>query len=320
MINKVIKLLYWVALFITLAVAITIFAPKTEHLILWQYIILFSPRYSYLFLCLFLLAVSHKLSKIQRYSLPLFFLVGYFYIDIQINFSEGTLDDKNAITLVTANLGEGSKQPKIEALIKFYNPDILLLQEAGHLAALKVFKEYPFRDCKGNLCFISKYKFTNKEYLDSAMFSGYGKWAAFYEIELNKTKVNIANIHFPSVRKVFNNFNEVNNVHENRIIAAGIINEWASTKSNVIIAGDFNMSVSDSLYRRKLLSYKNAISSVGHGFNTTVDYKYRGFSVPGIRVDHILLSKEFNIEKAIVLETLGGDHYPVLSKVSFNGH
>ena len=320
MINKVIKLLYWVALFITLAVAITIFAPKTEHLILWQYIILFSPRYSYLFLCLFLLAVSHKLSKIQRYSLPLFFLVGYFYIDIQINFSEGTLDDKNAITLVTANLGEGSKQPKIEALIKFYNPDILLLQEAGHLAALKVFKEYPFRDCKGNLCFISKYKFTNKEYLDSAMFSGYGKWAAFYEIELNKTKVNIANIHFPSVRKVFNNFNEVNNVHENRIIAAGIINEWASTKSNVIIAGDFNMSVSDSLYRQKLSSYKNAISSVGNGFNATVDYKYRGISVPGIRVDHILLSKEFNIEKARVLETLGGDHYPVLSKVSFNGH
>ena len=320
MINKVIKLLYWVALFITLAVAITIFAPKAEHLILWQYVILFSPRYSYLFLCLFLLAVSHKLSKIQRYSLPLFFLVGYFYIDIQINFSEGTLDDKNAITLVTANLGEGSKQPKIEALIKFYNPDILLLQEAGHLAALKVFKEYPFRDCKGNLCFISKYKFTNKEYLDSAMFSGYGKWAAFYEIELNKTKVNIANIHFPSVRKVFNNFNEVNNVHENRIIAAGIINEWASTKSNVIIAGDFNMSVSDSLYRQKLSSYKNAISSVGNGFNATVDYKYRGFSVPGIRVDHILLSKEFNIEKARVLETLGGDHYPVLSKVSFNGH
>lgn len=320
MINKLIKLLYWVSLFITLAVAITIFAPKAEHLILWQYVILFSPRYSYLFLCLFLLAVSHKLSKIQRYSLPLFFLVGYFYIDIQINFSEGTLDDKNAITLVTANLGEGSKQPKIEALIKFYNPDILLLQEAGHLAALKVFKEYPFRDCKGNLCFISKYKFTNKEYLDSAMFSGYGKWAAFYEIELNKTKVNIANIHFPSVRKVFNNFNEVNNVHENRIIAAGIINEWASTKSNVIIAGDFNMSVSDSLYRQKLSSYKNAISSVGNGFNATVDYKYRGFSVPGIRVDHILLSKEFNIEKARVLETLGGDHYPVLSKVSFNGH
>ena len=91
MINKVIKLLYWIALLIALAIAITIFAPATEHLILWQYVILFSPRYCYVFLCLFLLAMFHKLSRVQRYSLPIFFLVGYFYLDIALLLARSAL-------------------------------------------------------------------------------------------------------------------------------------------------------------------------------------------------------------------------------------
>ncbi|PCI57698.1 MAG: hypothetical protein COB45_02600 [Gammaproteobacteria bacterium] len=313
-------ILYWITLLITIPIAITLIVPETEYLLLFQYFILFLPRYWYILLCLLLIIFFKKLTKIQRYSLPFLLLVSFFYLDIQVNFGQNNLNQNHdaPFTMVTANLGEGVEMASIKALVKFYNPDILLFQEAGHLTNIEALSNYPFKDCKGNLCFISKYEFTNEVHLENSMFNGYGYWAAFYEVTLKNTKIHFANIHLPSIRRVFNNFSNVKDIHENRAIAAGILKEWASSKKNMIIAGDFNMSVIDTLYKQNFSTYINAVSSIGHGFNNTVDYKYRGFSVPGIRVDHILSSQQFSLKKAIVLETLGGDHYPVLSKLSLN--
>ena len=80
------------------------------------------------------------------------------------------------------------------------------------------------------------------------------------------------------------------------------------------------MTVTDNLYRRNFIEYQNAITDYGVGFNNTFTYKYRGFSIPGVRVDHILFSTEFAIEKAIILERLGGDHRPVLSKFTVDNN
>jgi endonuclease/exonuclease/phosphatase (EEP) superfamily protein YafD len=318
--NKVITLFYWFTLSITLPIAITLVAPETEYLLLLQYIILFLPRYWHILLCVLLIAFFKKLTKTQRYSLPFLLLVSLFYLDIQVNFNQNHSNENHEIelTLVTANLGEGAEIANIKALVKYYDPDIFLFQEAGHLTNLEFFSSYPFKDCKGNLCFISKYEFANKVSLENSVFNGYGHWAAFYEVEFHGTLINLANVHLPSVRRAFNNLSNVNVIHENRTIATSIINEWASSKESVVIAGDFNTSIIDPLYRQNFSMYKNAISAKGHGFNNTIDYKYRGFSVSGIRVDHILLSQQFSIKKAVVLETTGGDHYPILSKVSLN--
>ena len=80
------------------------------------------------------------------------------------------------------------------------------------------------------------------------------------------------------------------------------------------------MTVTDNLYQRYFTEYKNAVTDFGGGFNNTFDYKYRGFSLLGVRIDHILMSKEFTIEKASILESLGGEHRPVLSKFTVNNN
>jgi hypothetical protein len=239
----------------------------------------------------------------------------FYYLDFQVNIDsdENNQNQEKTYTLITANIGEGIEFSQLEALVKFYHPDFFIFQEAGSLNRLKIFKDYPFIDCEGNLCFLSKYKYEKINALHNSMFSGYGNWAVFYELELNNFTVNLANIHLPSVRRGFSDLKNISEVHSNRIISANIINGWATTKQNAIIAGDFNMSVNENLYQQAFAKYQNALSDNGLGFNNTVDYKYKGFSIPGIRVDHILFSQYFNLEKSIVIESLGGDHYPVLS-------
>ena len=232
---------------------------------------------------------------------------------------EVNTNNLNSYTLVSANLGEGAELERLEYLIRLYNPDIFTFQESQNLSNFKTFKDYPFKDCRGHLCFISKHEFKMMNYLEHSMFNGYGYWAVFYEVEINNIKVNIANVHLPTVRRVFSNYRKFDDIHSSRVISASILNQWASMKQNVIIAGDFNMTVADNLYQRNFTEYQNAITDYGIGFNITFDYIYKGFTIPGVRVDHILFSSEYIIEQASVLDSLGGDHRPVLSTFTLNG-
>jgi hypothetical protein len=256
-----------------------------------------------------------KLTKIKRYTLLFIITVSFSYLDFQVNIDSNSSgpNQEKSYTLITANIGEGIELSQLGALVKFYHPDFLVFQEAGSLNRLKTFKDYPFIDCEGNLCFLSKHKYKKINSLHNSMFGGYGNWAVFYELELDNLTVNLANIHFPSVRKIFNNLKSIDDIHSSRVISANIVSEWGASKINTIISGDFNMSVNENTYQHAFAKYQNALSDNGLGFNNTVNYIYKGFTVPGIRIDHILFSQDFHIEKSIVLESLGGDHYPVLS-------
>lgn len=310
------QVLYWSTLCLSILICCFIFLSNNEFFLPLQYIIFFLPSYWFIFPTLLLVILRKNLSKTKKYTLIFLIFLSFFLLDFQVNIDSNMTKPSQGktYTLVTANIGEGIELSQLEALVKYYHPDFFIFQEAGSLNNLKTFANYPFIDCEGNLCLLSKYNFKKINFLNNSMFNGYGNWASFYEIELNTSKVSLANIHLPSVRRGFSDLDNILNTHTNRVIAANIINEWATSKENVIIAGDFNMTVTDNLYRRNFIEYQNAISDFGMGFNNTFTYKYRGFSIPGVRVDHILFSTEFAIEKAIILERLGGDHRPVLSK------
>ncbi|MDO6506831.1 endonuclease/exonuclease/phosphatase family protein [Colwellia sp. 4_MG-2023] len=223
-------------------------------------------------------------------------------------------------TLVSINIGEGIELKHLMSVMRFHDPDIFTLQEAGRITNIDKLDSYPFQDCKGNLCLISKYPFEKINSFNNDMYKGYGDWAAFYKIDINGVQINMANVHFPSVRRIFPRFDGIKDIHQNRTLSALLIENWAQSKQNVIIAGDFNMSVIEGIYQQTFKKYQNALSDKGNGFNNTVDYKYKGIGLPSVRIDHILLSQNFNIEKALVLEALGGDHYPILSSISLKEH
>jgi endonuclease/exonuclease/phosphatase (EEP) superfamily protein YafD len=314
--NIVIQTLYWFTLLTALTIVFSMFFPHSDALLTVKYILFALPRYWFIFFCLLISTQWRRFNTFNRYTLPFILATSFYYLDFQlnINLNEQNEENSHSYTLVSANLGEGVELDRLASLIRFYQPDIFTLQESPDFNNSEVFKDYPFKDCRGHLCFISKYEFKMVNFLSHSIFNGYGNWAVFYEVNINNTKVNVANVHLPTVRNAFNNFSRFNEVHSSRVLSSSILNEWASLNKNVIIAGDFNMTVTDNLYRRNFIEYQNAITDYGVGFNNTFDYIYRGFSIPGVRVDHLLFSTEFAIEKAIILERLGGDHRPVLSR------
>jgi len=317
--NILVQTLYWFALLTALIIVFSTIFPDSDAFLTLKYILFALPRYWFIFFCLFISTQWRRFNTSNKYTMPFIIATSFYYLDFQLNIS---INDKNShsYTLVSANLGEGVELERLETLIKFYRPDAFTFQESPNLNKSKAFKDYPFIDCRGHLCFISKYEFKMVNFLSNTIFNGYGNWAVFYEVKINNNKIHIANVHLPTVRRAFSNFTQFDNVHSSRSISSSILNEWSSSKKNVIIAGDFNMTVTDNLYRRNFIQYQNAITDFGFGFNNTFDYKYRGFSIPGVRVDHILFSEEFVIEKAHVIESLGGDHRPVLSKFTLDNN
>ena len=319
--NILTQTLYCFLFLTTLAIVLSKIFPHSDALLTLKYIGFSLPRYWFIFCCLLLATQWKRLNVLKKYSFPLIIATSFYYLDFQLNImpKDVNTNNLNSYTLVSANLGEGVELERLEYLIRLYNPDIFTFQESQNLSNFKTFKDYPFKDCRGHLCFISKHEFKMMNYLEHSMFNGYGNWAVFYEVEINNIKVNIANVHLPTVRRVFSNYRKFDDIHSSRVISASILNQWASMKQNVIIAGDFNMTVADNLYQRNFTEYQNAITDYGIGFNITFDYIYKGFTIPGVRVDHILFSSEYIIEQASVLDSLGGDHRPVLSTFTLNG-
>jgi endonuclease/exonuclease/phosphatase (EEP) superfamily protein YafD len=81
----------------------------------------------------------------------------------------------------------------------------------------------------------------------------------------------------------------------------------AESLGPVIVAGDFNMPVDSALYQRYWSSWQNAFSIAGLGYGHT---KYTRFF--GIRIDHVLAGREWQVLSARIGPDLGGDHRPLL--------
>ena len=91
---------------------------------------------------------------------------------------------------------------------------------------------------------------------------------------------------------------------------------WSARKMDevpVIIAGDFNMPVESSIYRRYWSGLTNAFDSKGLGFGFS---KHEG-SLLRLRIDHVLSApKWFRVRGAWVGADVGSDHRPMIADVT----
>jgi endonuclease/exonuclease/phosphatase (EEP) superfamily protein YafD len=81
----------------------------------------------------------------------------------------------------------------------------------------------------------------------------------------------------------------------------------AESSGPAVVAGDFNMPIDSALYQRYWSSWQNAFSIAGLGYGQT---KFTRFF--GVRIDHVLASRDWQVLAARVGPNLGGDHRPVL--------
>jgi endonuclease/exonuclease/phosphatase family metal-dependent hydrolase len=89
----------------------------------------------------------------------------------------------------------------------------------------------------------------------------------------------------------------------------------ASQKLPVIIAGDFNMPVESTIYRRFWGVFSNAYSTVGQGYGWSEQVSVRGIPV-GIRIDHILTGTDMKPLLCKIGSNVGSDHLPIIADLA----
>jgi len=315
-VNKTFSFYFYFLTFCSFLVLLLPLWPNYSSLILFKYCLLFAPRWWLIVLITTLFIGWKFLSKTKKIVLFPLLLISCNYLDINVNIPNPLADKAiGDINVVTVNLGEGARIYEIEQLLRFYKPDIILFQEAQNISMKDVFDSSWYYECISSLCISSKYPFKREKVLDRELLNGWGAFAAFYRIQTDKKFIYLSNIHFDTPRRAFKylingdlNYDWVEDIENNRIIEAALVSSWSKNKNNTIIAGDFNMPVDENIYREYFSSFINVLNERGMGFNYT-----KLTPIHGLRIDHILVSDDFKVIDSKVLESLGGDHLPIMT-------
>lgn len=313
--------------FLVIAVVAVTFLPLWPFfngLIIPKYLLLFGPRWWLLILIAVVCFFWSYLNIKKRLFLPIIILGAFNYLDFQVpslNYYMQTKPaENNTVKIIQANIGGGSSLHEIQLIVNNEQPDILLLQEARNINISK-FVSLEYRtSCKGGLCILSKLDFEETDALSRKLINGWGNFAMLYKIKTAQGYFSLANIHLETPRTVIMSFihriwnqAEADSLEEKRQYEALLISTWLQSQENVIIAGDFNMTEDENIYREYFSSLNNAIGMAGFGLNYTKKTSWHG-----ARIDHLLFSDNFVLKESNVLNALTGDHKPIVSKISFN--
>ena len=99
--------------------------------------------------------------------------------------------------------------------------------------------------------------------------------------------------------------------------------EWleeftAAETRPVVLAGDFNCTRNAAaMVRLEGAGYQNTHALAGRGRGSTWVDKTWLRHLPGVRIDHVIVSRELACDRAEVGPSIGSDHRPVLARVGF---
>ena len=99
---------------------------------------------------------------------------------------------------------------------------------------------------------------------------------------------------------------------EIRGIEARLAREWVTTGSGpLLVLGDFNTPVESAFFRDQWGDLADAFSVAGVGFGIT---KHNGWI--GARIDHVLASDEWHVDRAVVDTQQLSDHSALIVDVT----
>jgi vancomycin resistance protein VanJ len=311
---------YYFVFLVIISFAVTILPwwPFYQWLLVPKYVLLFGPRWWLLLLCLLNFIFWRQLGKKSRFISPLLVITALNYLDFQLpsltQYFQLRNVDNNSIKIINANVGGGSKY-ELQLLIKDEIPDILLLQEAKNLNFVEWLPPEYMASCDGGLCIVSKLDFEIVGKLSRKLVGGWGNFAMLYKIKTAQGEFSLANIHMETPRDILMNLTYLTwgqssaaKIESDREYEALLITSWQKEHKKFIIAGDFNMFEDENIYRKHFSPMMNALGVATTGLNYT-----KKTSFYGARIDHLLFSKGFALKDARVIDSIMGDHKPVVS-------
>jgi endonuclease/exonuclease/phosphatase family metal-dependent hydrolase len=220
---------------------------------------------------------------------------------------------------MTANIGSGADWGRLNEIIDRERPDIVALQEVGQDWSETVLGPGWYWKHGAGTAIASRYPIVSTSQFPANGIDRWGDIAVIIVINLPQGNAKICCIHLNTPRWGLDELaltryglvgldalrkNTRDRESESRNVRAWI----ADSEMPTIVAGDFNMPIESSIYRRYWSGFQNAFSVAGRGYGYS---KYTRWH--GVRIDHILVNQNWNVVSCHVAAPTGGDHQPVIA-------
>ncbi len=245
-------------------------------------------------------------------------------------------DASKVITVLTCNVQDCQSYPdKLLDEFQRIDPDVLVLQEVGLCELIgQLYTGYHIVD-RGEYWIVSRYPVQQiGELRTPTVFGKSGRLTAtLFEVDHPSGTFQVVNIHCHTARwglneleldsvftgdgvDAFESFQELREIELNGLAEYC---EMAANRMPTLFAGDFNTPSSSSMFTDLRSEYRSAYESAGWGYgytspcNTTSRWPN---NTPWLRIDHILLTKEWALHSAAIGHTNGSDHRLMWAEVS----
>jgi endonuclease/exonuclease/phosphatase family metal-dependent hydrolase len=272
----------------------------------------------------------------------------------------GPKTEKSFIRMMTYNVhsfkpfeDESIKDAKTQMLklIEQENPDIICLQEfysrkkgkfdlTDSLKRILNTKHYYFTPSSQNdyeatgLAIFSKYPIKDRGRI-SFDVSRRGNESIFADIEVNKKRIRVYNVHLQSIsfnKQDYRYLDKITSKMDPELLPSKRIlsmlnsaflkrsgqvdimkKHMATCKIPFLIAGDFNDTPASYAVTQLMENMNNSFVEKGHGLGRTYNGKF-----PNFQIDYIAATKDFQIINQRIIKARLSDHFPVRSDLSLN--
>lgn len=263
-------------------------------------------------------------------------LLGYSYLGSLYKYSSSkTVEDEDNFTVMSFNvrlfnryewLPGKTVKDDIVALFEGEQPDILCLQEyrQGGPITLEGYYDYNSKFngvIKGGQTIFSKFPIVNSGSLD---FPNTHNNAIFVDVKVKNDTVRVYNIHLQS-SGINTEVEALKKESENLLKRLGstfktqqeqvelILNHKKDCNYRVLVAGDFNNTAYSYVYNKLKGDMKDAFEEAGKGFGKTFAFK-----LFPLRIDFVLVEKEFDVNGYKSFDEKLSDHFPIKATLKLN--
>lgn len=211
---------------------------------------------------------------------------------------------------------------RLERLLETARPDVMVLPECSDefLAHLKASGRWHCQR-KRSMCVASRWPIRRADWLvDDGRLGYWGDFAVRCELAAPKGIVSIIGVHLETPREALEALIDrrwrARTAVEQDMARRARISALARrlvdrSPASTIVAGDFNLPIESAIYRRDWSPLENAFSSAGLGLGYTK--RSRWF---GVRIDHVLAGRPWQVERCWVGPDVGSDHRPLLAELT----
>lgn len=258
----------------------------------------------------------------KRLLIPLLITLANFFLvlDLQLNLWPQPSPASPVYRFATFNAG--GSEANLTAMLDWYQEqqlDALLLQEVKGAELRLLLPASMQLSCYGQLCLLSQHAFTPIRQLNRELLTGYGHFAAHYEIVVAGVSFQLVNLHLNTPRHGLQalkaprtNYHYFMRLHRDRALESMIASQLVEAgETRVIIGGDFNLTQQSSIYRQQWRYWENSFQQAGIGFGYSKKTR-----LLGARIDHLLTSKDIQVLSSALHPAMGSDHNPLLVQLT----